>query len=140
MEPQIISDKNKVLAIFFSKRLKVKVGQGIRFLTPENYSLQIGLLEHKKRWLVPPHIHRDLVSKAKTRKSQEFVYVEKGQNIVVKVFNSTWQEMAEIMMSTGDFILFVSGGHSLDIPPACRLLEVKTGPYPGDNLAKIFKN
>lgn len=136
MEPKIISFNNEVLAMFFSK--DIKADNGIRFLTPENYPLQIGLLEHKNGRQVPPHIHRDLDYCVKT--SQEFIYIEKGENIVVKIFNSAWAEVDKIIMSAGDFILFVSGGHSLDIPSGCRLLEVKQGPYPGDKLAKIFKD
>jgi hypothetical protein len=136
MEPKIISYNNEILAIFFSK--DVKAEKGISFLTPESYPLQIGLIEHQDGRQVPPHIHRNLAYNVKT--SQEFIYVEKGQNIIVKIFSSDWVEVDKIIMSAGDFILFVGGGHSLDIPPACRLLEVKQGPYPGDKLAKIFKD
>ncbi|MBU0647220.1 hypothetical protein KKC67_00905 [Patescibacteria group bacterium] len=135
MEPKIISYNNQPLAIFFSK--KIKAEKGICFLTPENYPLQIGLLEHKNGRQVPPHKHRDLNYNVKT--SQEFIYIEKGEDVVVKIFNSRWKEIDKINMSAGDFILFVSGGHSLDIPTGCRLIEVKQGPYPGDKLAKIFK-
>lgn len=135
MEPKIISFNDQVLAIYFSKHIKAK--KGIRFLTPENYPLQIGLLEHKTEKKVPPHIHRDF--NYDVQSSQEFIYVEKGENIIIKIFDSNWTEIDEIKISSGDFVLFVSGGHSVDIPKNCRLIEVKQGPYPGDKLAKIFK-
>lgn len=136
MEPRIISSDDKVLAIYFSKQIKAE--NGIRFLTPENYPLQIGLLEHKTEKNVPPHSHRDF--DYNVHSSQEFIYVEKGENIIIKIFDLNWVQVDEIMMSSGDFILFVGGGHSVDIPADCRLIEVKQGPYPGDKLAKIFKS
>ena len=137
MEPKLISDHHEVLAIIFPKGL---TAEGVRFLTPEDYLLQVGLLEHKNGRQVPPHRHRDLVDIPNTHKSQEFIYVVGGQGILVKIFNDAWEEIDQATLAAGDSILFVSGGHSLDIPPGCRLLEIKSGPYPGDRAAKIFKN
>lgn len=110
---------------------------GLKFLTPAHFPLQIGLIEHKEGKKVVPHIHRDLFYDVNT--TQEFIYVEKGKDIAVKIFDTQWAEIETIMMSAGDSILFTGCGHSLDIPPDCRLFEVKQGPYPGDKMAKIFK-
>ncbi len=131
-----IKDKtHKTVALYYSKDLSAD--GSIRFLTPQSYPLQIGLIEHRDGKKVVPHIHRDLFYDVNT--TQEFIYVEKGENIAVTVFDTDWAEIEKLTMSSGDSILFVGGGHSLDIPPGCRLIEVKQGPYPGDKLAKIFK-
>ena len=106
-------------------------------MTPQNYPLQIGLIEHGDGKKIAPHKHRDLFYDVNT--TQEFIYVERGENIKVIIFDNDWVEIEKIKMSAGDSILFVSGGHSLDIPKGCRLFEIKQGPYPGDKLAKIFK-
>lgn len=135
MEPKKIIHNNQVLAIFFSK--DIRTDGGIKFFTPDYYPLQIGLIEHKDGREVPPHIHRDLVYDVNT--TQEFLYVEKGEGVKVKIFSNEWKEVEELEMNAGDSILFVGGGHSVDIPPDCRLFEVKQGPYPGDKQAKIFK-
>jgi len=136
MEPKKICFKNEVLAIFYSK--KIDAGGSIKFLTPSDYPLQIGLIEYAEGKKVNPHIHRDLRYNVNT--TQEFIYVEKGDGVLVSVYTKNWEEVERIIMSAGDFVLFVAGGHSLDIPKGCRILEVKQGPYPGDKEAKIFKD
>ncbi len=132
-----IKDKHhKTVALFYSKELSAD--GSIKFLTPQSYPLQIGLIEHRDGKKVRPHIHRDLFYDVNT--TQEFIYVEKGSGILVTIFDTDWAEIEKLTMSSGDSILFVGGGHSLDIPAGCRLFEVKQGPYPGDAQAKIFKD
>lgn len=128
-----IKDKNKTLALFYSAKLKA---DGVRFLTPPNYPLQVGLLEHKNGRNVPPHQHRDLKYNVNT--TQEFLYLEKGQADVV-IYNKKWAKIKNITMKKGDFILFVSCGHSVKIYKNSRIIEIKQGPFPGDKKAKIFK-
>lgn len=136
MEPKQIIYNGEVLAIFYSH--EINANGGIRFLTPENYPIQIGLIEHKNGKKVLPHIHRDLRYNVNT--TQEFIYIEKGHDVVITIFSKDWQEAEKLVLSSGDSILFVGGGHSLDIPADCRIFEVKQGPYPGDKIAKIFKD
>jgi hypothetical protein len=136
MDIKKIEKGGQILALFFSKDINAE--GGIKFLTPTDYPLQIGLIEHENGKKVQPHIHCDLEYNVNT--TQEFIYVEKGEGITVKIFTKQWREVDSIIMSTGDSILFVSGGHSLDIPPGCRLFEIKQGPYPGDKNAKFFKD
>ena len=126
----------KTVALYYSKDISAE--GSIKFLTPQSYPLQIGLIEHREGKSVAPHIHRDLFYDVNT--TQEFIYVEKGENIMVTIFDHNWAEIEKLTMSSGDSILFVSGGHSLDIPAGCRIFEVKQGPYPGDKLAKVFKD
>ena len=137
MGPREIKDKNNaIVAHFFSK--EISADGSIKFLTPQSYPLQIGLIEHRDGKQVRPHIHRNLFYDVNT--TQEFIYVERGENILVTIFDTDWVEIEKLSMSSGDSILFVGGGHSLDIPADCRLFEVKQGPYPGDKEAKIFKD
>jgi hypothetical protein len=131
-----IKANGEILALFYPK--EISANGSIKFLTPTNYPLQIGLIEHKNGRLVPPHIHRDLHYDVNT--TQEFIYVEKGNGIAVTIFTKEWEEVEKVEMSAGDSILFVGGGHGLDIPADCRIFEVKQGPYPGDKEAKIFKS
>ncbi len=125
----------KTLALIFSK--KIKAGEkGINFLTPLDYPLQIGLLEHKNGRNVPFHIHRDFKYKVNT--TQEFLYIEKGR-ADISVSDKKWNVVKTATLRAGDFVLFVSGGHKVDIHKGSRIIEIKQGPYPGDAKAKIFK-
>lgn len=135
MQETITEIKNgkKTLAICFSKKLKA---DGVKFLTPLHYPLQIGLIEHKNGKMVPGHIHRDLKYNVNT--TQEFLYVEKGK-IEIEIFTKKWKKICAFKMTKGDFVLFVNGGHSVNIHKDSRIIEVKQGPYPGDKKAKIFQ-
>ena len=128
-----IKDKDKTLALVFSKSIKAN---GVRFLTPTSYPLQIGLLEHKEGRNVPMHIHRNLRYKVNT--TQEFLYIEKGRADIT-VVDRKWNLIKELTLTTGDFVLFVAGGHGVNIHKGTRIIEIKQGPYPGDKKAKIFK-
>ena len=132
---EIKDKKKRTIGLFYPKSISAK--GSIRFLTPQSFPLQVGLIEHRHGKKVLPHIHRNLFYDVNT--TQEFIYVEKGRNILITLFDIKWTEIKKIKMAAGDSILFVGGGHSLDIPPNCRLFEIKQGPYPGDAKAKIFK-
>lgn len=131
---QEIKYHDKILALVFSKNLKA---DGVRFLTPLNYPLQLGLLEHKEGKRVLPHIHRDLKYKVNT--TQEFLHIERG-TAIISIFTKHWKKIKTIRLTKGDFILFVSGGHSVNMSKNTRVIEIKQGPYPGDKKAKIYKN
>ena len=131
--PREIIHKGKILAIVFSKNTPVN---GVRFLTPTHYPLQIGLIAHPKGKNVPLHIHKDMRYKVNT--TQEFLYVIKG-SAEVTIATKQWEILEKFTLSGGDFVLFVSGAHGVDIKKGARLIEVKQGPYPGDDYAKRFQ-
>jgi len=135
METKTISYNGQTIALVFSKEIKA---DGVKFLTPVEYTLQLGLIEHPAGKLVRDHIHRQDV-KYKVDTTQEFLYIEKGK-VKVKLYSEKWELLEEVVLTGGDFVLFVSGGHGLEIMETCRIIEIKQGPYPGDKLCKIFKD
>ncbi len=88
--------------------------------------------------MIKDHIHRQDI-KYKVDTTQEFLYIEKGK-VRVNLYNSKWKEIKKVILGAGDFVLFVSGGHGLKVLEDCRIIEIKQGPYPGDKLAKIYKD
>ncbi|MCR4310976.1 MAG: hypothetical protein NUV54_00170 [Candidatus Taylorbacteria bacterium] len=131
--PREITHKGNVLAIVFSKTTPA---EGVCFLTPTHYPLQIGLIDHKEGKNVPLHVHKDMRYKVNT--TQEFLYVIKGE-AKVTLATKQWEVLEHFTLHTGDFVLFVSGAHGVDIKKGSRLIEVKQGPYPGDDYAKRFQ-
>lgn len=134
MNIKVIKYRNKICALVIRKKLKAK---GVKFLTPRDYTLQLGLLEHPKGTILKDHIHNPEV-KYKVDTTQEFLYVEKGK-VRVSFFNPDWKLIGKEILNSGDFILHVSGGHGFEVLKKCRMIEVKQGPYPGEKLAKIYK-
>ena len=127
-----IRSKNRLFALVFRKTLKA---DGVRFLTPLNYPMQIGVLDHKKGKKVGLHRHSDLKYKVNT--TQEVLYVERG-TARVTITDRAWRPLGTVTLTKGDFVLSVDGGHAVDIAKNTRIIEVKQGPYPGDTKAKIL--
>ena len=127
--------KKKLLAVCFFSKIK---SEGVRFLTPESFPLQIGLIQYKSGKVIKNHIHRQDI-KYKVHTTQEFLYIERGA-IKVKIFTESWKEVDETILKSGDMVLFVGGGHGLEVIKDCRIFEVKQGPYPGDKYAKIYQD
>lgn len=131
---QQIVHQNKIIALIFRHNLKA---EGVKFLTPNDYSLQLGLIEHPKNKQIRPHRHPDIRYKVNT--TQEFIYLEKGA-VEATFYDLKWKVIKKVVLQAKDFILCVSGGHSFRTLKPTRMIEIKQGPYPGDKKAKIFKD
>ncbi len=129
---ETVKFKGKIIAHIYRKQIRAK---GARFLTPYEYTLQVGLIEHPKSTIIKEHIHRQDI-KYRVDTTQEFLFIEKGK-VRINLFNDNWRKVKTAILKGGDFILFVSGGHGFKILKKCRIIEVKQGPYPGDKKAKI---
>jgi hypothetical protein len=135
MNQKIIKKGDKIIAIVFKKSIKA---DGVKFLTPEDYSLQLGLLVHPKGKIIKDHIHNPNI-KYSIDMAQEFLYIEKGK-VKVKFFDDNWDLVGKEILTAGDFLLHVSGGHGFEVLEECRMIEVKQGPYPGKEKAKILRD
>lgn len=131
---RMVESGGTVLAIFVRKGLPV---DGARFVTSPADSLQLGVFSRPAGYHVAAHRHVDLP--AQPRKGAEFLYIEKGK-AKVTVFDDAWKVAGEETVSAGDFLLFLDGGHQVEMLEPTRFLEVKQGPYPGDAAAKIFRD
>ncbi len=111
---------------------------GVNFLTPDDYTLQLGLIGHPTGIHVRDHIHNPHIH-YKVDTTQEFLYVEKGK-IKATIYDYGWNVIKEVVLESGDILLQVSGGHGFDVLEPSYLIEVKQGPFPGDKLMKFYKD
>ncbi len=128
-----IEHDGRVYAVFYGKTLKAK--DGPLFLTKPEEPLQIGVIEYGKGEGSKPHRHTSVQPEKPS--FAEFLYIEKGR-VRVKIYDDDWSVLAERKIGAGDFLLFLDGGHSVEAIEACRIIEVKLGPYPGAETAKTF--
>lgn len=135
MDIHEVKHQGKILSIFFKHSIKA---EGVRFLTPNDYTLQLGLLEHSSGVKIRDHIHNPEI-KYKVDTTQEFLYLEQGQ-VKVKVFTDSFELVEEVIMNKGDFMLHVAGGHGFEILKKCRMIEIKQGPYPGPEHVKKYRD
>lgn len=129
---EIVKDKNQTIAIIVRKNIKIK---GVRFFTPANYPFQIGFHHRPKDVILKPHRHP--AHNYFIRSSQEVLYVLEGK-IKVFLYNNKGKTAGNRILNGGDSVLFVSGGHGIKFLKKSKVFEVKQGPYPGDEKAKIY--
>lgn len=131
---RVVRNGEQTLAIFVRKGLPV---ENARFVTSQQDELQLGFFERSAGHQVRAHRHRELPVAKRT--GAEFLYIESGE-AKVTVFDDAWNVVAEETVQSGDALLFLAGGHQVEMLKPTRFLEVKQGPYPGDKEAKIFRD
>jgi len=135
LNKKIIKKGDKIMAIIFRKSSS---GKGSMFLTPNEYTLQVGLLQHPKGTILKDHRHNPKI-KYNVDTTQEFLFIENGK-VKVKFFDDEWNLIDTTILNAGDFMLHISGGHGFEILEKARMIEIKQGPYPGEKSAKIYRN
>ncbi len=100
--------------------------EGIQFLSPHDYSLQLGYMTRTKGYKVIPHIHNPVIRN--TIGTQEVLLIKSG---VIRIdFFSFEQEYLESReLSEGDVILLAGAGHGIEVLQDAVIIEVKNGPF-----------
>ncbi len=110
---------------------------GPRFLSRTEDEFQFGVIERPKGHVVPVHAHP--VHAHRNAHMSEFIYVERGK-MEIEIFDEEWNAIGSDVVSAGDFMISYRGGHGLTMLEPTRIIEVKQGPYPGADKAKIFRD
>ncbi|MDD5041368.1 MAG: hypothetical protein PHX87_02160 [Candidatus Peribacteraceae bacterium] len=135
MDPvRVVRKGEQTLAIFVKKGLPV---EHARFVTSQQDALQMGIFERPAGYQVRAHRHQELPAEKRT--GAEFLFIDSGE-AKVTVFDDAWNVQAEETVHAGDALLFLTGGHQVEMLKPTRFFEVKQGPYPGDAQAKIFRD
>ena len=120
----IISDSHgNILAIIIRADSKF---EGISFLTPDNFGLQIGTMLRPKNDLVPAHIHPQQTRVVKG--TQEVLILRSGK-MFLELFDEDKNLVESLTIMSGDIILLAYGGHQITMIEEVDLVEVKQGPY-----------
>ncbi|MDD1656057.1 MAG: hypothetical protein LUO87_01600 [Methanomicrobiales archaeon] len=101
---------------------------GVRFLSAPGDALQLGVSGYRRGVSVAPHAHRNHEVLVPT--GQEMIHVDQGK-VAVDIYDRKDRFLARTLLSSGDTILFLSGGHGLSMEEDTRIIEVKQGPYGG---------
>ncbi len=111
-------------------------GRGIQFFTPNNFSQQLAFMSHPKGHVIPAHIH--LPVPRQVQHTQETLFVRKGR-IQINFYDEKQSYIESRTLAAGDVILLVSGGHDIKMLEDSDIIEVKQGPYAGQNDKMRFK-
>jgi|SRR5262245_11910098 len=98
------------------------------FLTPPDFTQQIGFVVYPAGGEITPHLHRSF--ERKIQGTSEVLVVKKGR-CEVTIYNDLKEPVAKRELREGDILLLVDGGHGFRMSEDTILLEIKQGPYTG---------
>ncbi len=132
MPIECISKDNKVLAMVIREK---PPSQGVRFFTPDDYSLQVGKHFHRGGTVIKPHCHFP-VKVTKNASLNEVLYIEKGK-VKVNFYTKDGGKIDSVILNSGDLILLMEGGHGFEFLEETKMIEIKEGPFIAESKKKI---
>lgn len=133
MGPEFYGDAENPSAIVIRHDFSVV---GIQFFSPSSFSQQLGLMSRPAGYGVPAHRHNSVTRTITV--TQEVLFIRSG-NCQVNLFNENNELEHVIELFSGDLILLANGGHEVIMLSDCEILEIKQGPYAGDQDKTQFK-
>lgn len=121
-----IQHNNLSLAIIIRSGFKK---EGIEFFTNDKDSQQLGYMNRPQGYVVAPHRH-NLIAR-EVHLTQEVLFVRSGK-VRVDFYDNDQTYVKSSILNTGDVILLSDGGHGFTMLEKSELIEVKQGPYCGD--------
>jgi mannose-6-phosphate isomerase-like protein (cupin superfamily) len=121
--------------IFHDKRLQAIIiphtfrEAGIHFFTPPELSQQLAYMRHPAGKEIHPHLHNP--APREVLFTQEVLFIRSGQ-LRVDFYDEDRNYLQSRVLRGGDTILLASGGHGFEVLEELEMIEVKQGPYTGD--------
>ena len=103
--------------------------KGIHFFTPNDFSQQLAYMNRPKGYVIEPHLHKRV--ERTVFYTQEVLFIKSGK---VKVDFYTQEKFCfdSVILGSGDVIMLAQGGHGFEMLEPTEMIEVKQGPYSGD--------
>jgi len=98
------------------------------FVTSSDLNLQVGFIKYPAGGVIQPHVHRPI--ERHIVGTGEVLLVRSGR-MEVSLYDDDRRLVAQRVLSEGDLLVLVSGGHGFRMLEDTVLLEVKQGPYTG---------
>lgn len=121
-----IKHNNLLLAIIIRSDYKK---DGIEFFTNDNDSQQLGYMNRPQGYVIAPHRH-NLVAR-EVHLTQEVLFIKSGV-VRVDFYDNQQNYIKSTLLKKGDVILLSDGGHGFKMLENSEIIEVKQGPYCGD--------
>jgi hypothetical protein len=121
-----ITYNNQLLALIVSQKFDKP---GIHFFTPNELSQQLAYMRHPVGKVIQPHVHNPVTREVQF--TQEALFIRKGK-LRVDIYNNEQEYLESRILEPGDVILLVTGGHGYEVLEEVEMIEVKQGPYVGE--------
>ncbi len=103
--------------------------EGIQFFTPNTYSQQLGYMKRPLGYVIPPHVHNPV--RREVEYTKEVLIIRRGL-VRVDFYSEDQAYLQSSLLHAGDIILLAYGGHGFEMLEESEIIEVKQGPYAGD--------
>lgn len=123
---QTIEHDGYVLAIILPAKFEA---EGIHFFTPDDFSQQLAYMRRPTGYVVQPHVHNPV--KREVEYTKEVLFIRSGR-LRMDLYDDNQNYLESRLLSAGDVVLLVRGGHGFEMLEDCEIIEVKQGPYAGD--------
>lgn len=121
-----IYEKEKLLSLIIRRNFEKN---GIEFFTPDTFSQQVGYMKRPVDYVIPPHTHRAVQRDVNV--TQEVLLVKSGK-VRVDFYNDDQNYLESRILYPGDVVLLAYGGHGFEMLEESEIIEVKQGPYAGE--------
>jgi mannose-6-phosphate isomerase-like protein (cupin superfamily) len=121
-----VVSKGEILAIIIRRDFS---GSGVQFFTPNDFSQQLGYMEHPAGKVIRPHVHSAV--QRQVTYTQEVLFVRKGK-LRVDFYSGKQEYVESRILEAGDLILLASAGHGFEVLADLEMFEIKQGPYSED--------
>lgn len=121
-----ISRNGKVLAIIVYSALD---REGINFFTPNSWSQQLAYMQYPPGKIIDAHTHNPV--RREVLYTQEVLFIRKGK-LRVDLYSEKREYLESRILGKGDTIMLATGGHGFEVLEELEMIEVKQGPYIGD--------
>lgn len=127
MIERIFCEKQELALII--RRQFHRGSDSIEFFTPATYSQQIGYMNRPAGYVVAPHVHNAVAREVQFTK--EVLIIRSGR-LRVDFYSDHQKYLESVVLEAGDVILLAYGGHGFEMLEPTEIIEVKQGPYAGD--------
>lgn len=109
--------------------------KGIQFFTANELSQQLAAMSYAPGKVIAAHTHNPV--RREVLFTQEALFIRKGR-LRVDFYNKAGDYRTSRVLSAGDVILLIAGGHGFEVLEDLNMVEVKQGPYAGDADKTVF--
>jgi hypothetical protein len=102
---------------------------GISFFTPGHFSQQLAYMKHPTGHVIGAHFHNPVPREVLY--TQEVLVIRRGK-LRVDFYDKNLAYLFSRILNGGDVVLLASGAHGFEVLEEVEMLEIKQGPYAGD--------
>lgn len=129
---EAIQSGTETIAIIIRNEFRA---EGITFFTPGTFSQQLGYMNRNAGYVIEPHVH--LPVRREVHLTKEVLFIRRG-SVRVDFYTDEEDFLESRVLGCGDVILLIKGGHGFEMLEDTEMIEVKQGPYAGDDDKRRF--